>query len=91
MLTHDPDITRLLDRMEVRGLIARERSCTDRRAIITRISRDGLALTDSIDEPIRTLTQSKMGEFGREALAELIAGLERVREAFESGNERKTK
>jgi len=91
LLTHDPDITRLLDRMEGRGLIARERSSTDRRAIITRITGDGLTLTDRIDAPIRTLTQSKMGKFGRGALTELISGLERIREAFESTNERKIK
>jgi DNA-binding MarR family transcriptional regulator len=98
LLTHDPDITRLLDRMETRGLIARERSTTDRRAIITCISRDGLTLVDSIDAPIRALTQSRMGKFDRDALAGLIAELERVREAFETEsssvktvNERKTK
>ena len=98
LLTHDPDITRLLDRMDARRLIARERSSTDRRAIITRISADGLALVGSIDAPLRTLTQSRMGKFGRDALAGLIAELERVREAFETEsssvkavNERKTK
>jgi DNA-binding MarR family transcriptional regulator len=98
LLTHDPDITRLLDRMEARELIARERSSTDRRAIVTRISEDGLALVDSIDSPIRTMTRLRMGKFGRDALARLIGELERVREAFEitsssvkAGNERKTK
>lgn len=98
LLTHDPDITRLLDRMEARALIIRERSSTDRRAIITRISGDGLKLVDSIDRPIRALTQLRIGKFGPDALAGLIAELERVREAFETEsssvkavNERKTK
>lgn len=91
MLTHDPDITRLLDRMEARGLIVRERSSTDRRAIITRISKDGMKLVNGIDVPIRAVTQARMGKFGRDALAKLIAELERVREAFETVDERKTK
>jgi len=91
LLTHDPDITRLLDRMESRGLIARERSSTDRRAVITRLTDDGLRLTDSIDAPIRAMTKSRMGNFGREGLAGLISELERVREAFEAVNERNTK
>ncbi len=98
LLTHDPDITRLLDRMEARALIARERSSTDRRAIITRISGDGLRLVDSIDAPIRAMTQLRMGKFEQNSLTGLIAELERVREAFEmesssvkTVNERKTK
>ena len=38
MLTPDPDMTRLLDRMENRSLIQRERSRQDRRIVITRIT-----------------------------------------------------
>lgn len=87
LLTRDPDITRLLDRMEARGLIGRARSSEDRRAIITRISGAGLKVVDSIDRPLQAMTQSKLGNFGRGALAELIGELERVREAFESKGE----
>lgn len=83
LLTRDPDITRLLDRMEARGLIARERSSEDRRVVITRISKTGLTLVDSIDQPLRSVSKAKLGKFGRDALAQLIAGLERVREAYE--------
>lgn len=83
MVTHDPDVTRLLDRLEARGLIVRERSTTDRRAIITRITESGLALVGSIDQPLKKLYQAKLGKFGREALAGLTAQLEHVREAFE--------
>jgi DNA-binding MarR family transcriptional regulator len=82
----------LLDRMETRGLIRRERSSLDRRAIITRISDAGLSLAAAIDQPIRKMNQAKLGAFGREKLAELTAVLERIREAFEkTSSERKTK
>ena len=84
LLARDPDITRLLDRMEARGLIARERSRQDRRMVVTRISEAGLALADSIDQPMRTYSQKRLGEFGRDALAQLIAGLERMREVLEA-------
>ena len=84
LLTRDPDITRLLDRMESRGLIVRVRSIEDRRVVIARISEAGLALVDRIDRPLRELALSRLGKFGGEALAELIAGLERMREAFET-------
>jgi DNA-binding MarR family transcriptional regulator len=83
LLTRDPDITRLLDRMQARALIERERSSEDRRVVITRISGTGLALVDRIDQPLRSMNKRKLGKFGREALADLIAGLERIREAYE--------
>ena len=83
MLTRDPDITRLLDRMEARGLIRRERSKQDRRAVITRISEAGLALVGSLDGPMRQMNESRMGSFDRETLAGLTAALERIREAFQ--------
>ncbi len=91
LLTRDPDITRLLDRMEARGLIARARSSEDRRVVITRISKTGLALVDRIDQPLRSMSKAKLGKFGRDALAQLIAGLERIREAFEEDIESVTK
>ena len=83
LLNRDPDITRLLDRMETRGLIKRERSSQDRRAIITRISEAGLALVGSLDQPLLRMNQSRMGKLGRNALTVLTAELERIREAFE--------
>jgi DNA-binding MarR family transcriptional regulator len=83
LLTRDPDITRLMDRMEARGLILRERSREDRRVVVTRISEKGTALVGSIDQPLRKFIGLKLGKFGPDALEDLIAGLERVREAFD--------
>jgi len=33
------------------------------------------------------MSRSRLGKFGRDGLAELIAGLERMREAFEEAGE----
>jgi DNA-binding MarR family transcriptional regulator len=41
MITRDPDVTRLLDRMEKRGLISRSRESRDRRLVLARIARSG--------------------------------------------------
>jgi DNA-binding MarR family transcriptional regulator len=82
MLTHDPDITRLLDRMEARGLIARARDGADRRAVITRITEAGLEMVGGIDTPLKKLLQTRLGKFGRPGLASLTTQLEQVREAF---------
>src|SRR6266403_4934379 len=44
MITRDPDVTRLLDRMEKRGLISRFRDTKDRRTVIGKITAEGLKL-----------------------------------------------
>src|SRR3989475_6425830 len=55
MISHDPDMTRLLDRMEKRGLITRERQTDDRRVVKTRITPQGLSLLKTLDQPVRDL------------------------------------
>jgi DNA-binding MarR family transcriptional regulator len=84
MLTPDPDVTRLLDRMEARHLIARERSQEDRRVVITRITAEGLSLAAEIDRPLANLLGALMGRAGAERLKELIDILETLREGAPS-------
>lgn len=79
MITHDPDITRLLDRLEGRDLISRAREAKDRRVITTRITEAGLALLDELDRPMEDLLQRALGHLGAERLTELIALLEQIR------------
>jgi DNA-binding MarR family transcriptional regulator len=55
MISHDPDITRLLDRMEKRGLITRERQKEDRRVVKTRVTAQGLEILKKLDHPMREL------------------------------------
>jgi MarR family transcriptional regulator, organic hydroperoxide resistance regulator len=55
MISHDPDMTRLLDRLEKRRLITRQRQSDDRRVVKTRITRGGLELLKQLDSPIRQL------------------------------------
>jgi DNA-binding MarR family transcriptional regulator len=55
MISHDPDMTRLLDRMEKRGLITRERQTDDRRVVKTRITSQGLSLLKTLDQPVHDL------------------------------------
>src|SRR5467141_4372054 len=53
MISHDPDMTRLLDRMEKRDLITRQRQTDDRRVVKTRITSGGLELLKRLDPTIR--------------------------------------
>ncbi len=75
MITRDPDITRLLDRLEKRGLISRCRETKDRRMVLTRISAEGLKLLARLDEPVQEAHREQLGHLGRErlkALTELL-------------------
>jgi MarR family transcriptional regulator, organic hydroperoxide resistance regulator len=55
MISHDPDMTRLLDRMEKRHLITRQRQSDDRRVVKTRITSGGLELLKGLDPTVREL------------------------------------
>jgi MarR family transcriptional regulator, organic hydroperoxide resistance regulator len=79
MITHDPDITRLLDRLESRGLVSRSREERDRRVIVTRITREGIRLLDELDEPIEALLQDLLKEIGIPELRTFIELLELAR------------
>jgi DNA-binding MarR family transcriptional regulator len=75
MITRDPDITRLLDRLEKRNLISRCRETKDRRMVMARITPDGLKLLARLDEPVQEAHRQQLGHLGRErlrALTELL-------------------
>jgi DNA-binding MarR family transcriptional regulator len=75
MITRDPDITRLLDRLEKRNLISRHRETKDRRMVMARITPGGIELLSRMDEPVRGAHRGQLGHLGRErlkALTELL-------------------
>jgi DNA-binding MarR family transcriptional regulator len=80
MLTRDPDVTRLIDRLEHRGLLTRARSDQDRRVVRLRISDEGLTVLARLDEPSEEWTRGQLGHLGRAELRDLIRLLERARE-----------
>jgi len=79
MVTRDPDVTRLLDRLEARKLIERARSPRDRRVVIVRISETGRRLLASTDAMIEDLPRRILGHLGRRRVRLLIELLERAR------------
>jgi DNA-binding MarR family transcriptional regulator len=76
MISHDPDMTRLLDRMEKRGLIARERQTDDRRVVKARITPQGLDMLKKLDLPVREMHKRQfehMSAAKLKQLAELLS------------------
>jgi DNA-binding MarR family transcriptional regulator len=78
MISHDPDMTRLLDRMEKRELIRRERQTDDRRVIKTRITGQGLEVLKKLDAPVLHLHQEQFRNIGAARLKDLVATLEDI-------------
>jgi DNA-binding MarR family transcriptional regulator len=79
LVTREPDVTRLLDRMERRGLIARSRSDADRRVVVTRITTAGKDLLAELDEDVVELHRRQFARFTTAQLEELVHLLELVR------------
>lgn len=80
MLTRDPDMTRLLDRLDKRGLVSRARGTSDRRVVVTRITSAGLKLLAALDEPLEELHKKQLQHLGRDRLKQLSALLEQARQ-----------
>jgi DNA-binding MarR family transcriptional regulator len=79
MITHDPDITRLFDRLAQRDLIRRSRSKADRRVVMAHITDSGLALLAELDSPVRLLHERQFAKLDPHQLEGLIGSLESLR------------
>jgi DNA-binding MarR family transcriptional regulator len=80
MVTRDPDITRLLDRLVRRGLVERVRDGRDRRVVMTTITRGGSELLERLDDPVEQLHARQLSHLGERSLTRLVDLLEKVRQ-----------
>lgn len=79
LVSRDPDVTRLLDRLEKRGLIDRGRSATDRRVVTATITKKGIALVNDLDKPVTEMHGSQLGHMKKKELKKLVTLLEKAR------------
>jgi MarR family transcriptional regulator, organic hydroperoxide resistance regulator len=86
MISHDPDMTRLLDRMEKRGLIVRERQKDDRRVVKARIAPSGLEILKKLDQPVREVHKKHFVQFSATKLKQLEELLEECQKPAPSEN-----
>jgi len=79
MVRRDPDLTRLLDRMEARGLVTRSRAITDRRVVLASISREGLRVLESLDAAVDATVRKTLSHMTKDRLNALCDLLEEAR------------
>ena len=79
MIEHAPGVTRLLDRLESKGLVKRERCAEDRRQVLCWIHPSGLALLETLEEGMAGADRACLGMLSRGSLAQLIGLLDQVR------------
>jgi len=81
MVTPVPDVTRLVDRLEKRGLVERARGAEDRRVVEVSITEGGRAVLKRIDQPLAKWMSLELASLSDEQIEDLIDLLERVRRA----------
>jgi DNA-binding MarR family transcriptional regulator len=79
MIEHTPGITRLVDRLEAKGLVARDRSAEDRRQVVCRITPQGLAELRALDPVVDAMDEDALGDLTQAEVATLIRLLNKVR------------
>ena len=79
MIERTPGVTRLIDRMETKGLVTRTRCTADRRRVWCKITDEGLALIGPLDEQVNALDDFLHGPLDETELAALVDYLDRIR------------
>ena len=72
LVSPGPDVTRLLDRLEQRGLVTRLRDAEDRRVVRARITENGLGLLATLDEPVGRMLARLLGNLGADRLRTFV-------------------
>ena len=84
MIERTPGITRMIDRLEAKGLVGRELRPTDRRYAYCRVTEKGLNLLELLDEPVEVANQTAFHGLSETELEQLTALLMKTRQTHES-------
>jgi DNA-binding MarR family transcriptional regulator len=79
MIEHAPGVTRLMDRLEAKGLVRRERCPEDRRQVLCWLTAAGTELVERLDEPIDSADAEAVAMLGPEEQERLLRLLDAVR------------
>lgn len=84
LITRAPDITRLLDRLEDRGLVKREQPPENRRQVLVVITQAGRDLLKKLAGPVRDCARRQLGHLSKEQTTQLIELLRAARTPHEA-------
>ena len=87
MIERTPGITRMIDRIEAKGLVVREIRPDDRRCVHCRITEKGLNLLELLDAPVEEANQAAFRGLNKGEVDQIIELLEKTREAHEGEQE----
>jgi DNA-binding MarR family transcriptional regulator len=79
LISRAPDMTRLLDHLEQRGLLCRERKPENRRVVEISITSQGLKLLDTIHTEVQKCHTRQLGHLDKRALRQLVGLLKAAR------------
>lgn len=79
LISRAPDITRLLDKLEARGLVRRDRPADNRRVVGVTITEAGLALLKLLARPVRECARRQLGHLSAEQQRQLVELLRAAR------------
>ncbi|MGQ0641068.1 MAG: MarR family winged helix-turn-helix transcriptional regulator [Gemmatimonadaceae bacterium] len=79
MVEEAAGITRLIDKLEAAGYVGRERSTPDRRLVVCRITKEGLALLSQLDAGVTEADKAVLKVLNDDELDQLITLLDKVR------------
>jgi DNA-binding MarR family transcriptional regulator len=83
LVSRAPDITRMLDKLAERSLIARQRPNDNRRVVFASIAPDGVRLLEAIGEPLAACHRRQLGHLPRKDLEQLVRLLRAARAPHE--------
>ncbi|MBI1915120.1 MAG: MarR family transcriptional regulator [Planctomycetes bacterium] len=83
LVSRAPDITRLLDPLERRGLVERDRPAHNRRVVCVGITEAGLDLLRELGEQVRACHARQFGHLSEKELRDLIVLLRAARRPHE--------
>ena len=79
MITRVPDVTRLVDRLEARGFVRRQRTERDRRVVLVSITAKGLKVLAELDEPVMCTLREQFRHMSREEMNDISRLLAKLR------------